>query len=368
MMKKMILPLYISCQKFLNRYVTYIAGTNEYLDCAKAIENIYLITLNKLFSPDLKKDISIKKILYCRDKKKNMIVGCLSYIDAEKAINNPDLQKAYNLSNFSDEELKMILIIDDFAILKEYRKSFVTFSLFLTCYKEIRRKNRQILFAVCEPNLYRFYSQLGFKPLAPIVELRPGLLYIPIYLRISSLHERQSLPSFVYKYGIPTSNSTELNFLKKILKNEKYGFSLNIDINIFDEIGLSKLSESTKLDLLNNAVSISPKKGNVIFAENNGGRSIVFIKCGRVKVFHEGLCVNILHKNDIFGEFSYILGCERTASVVVDSDDCELVFIGTEVFRRIKKSNDKLILWEFFAKNQTKKIISTTKFLLKATP
>ena len=76
-----------------------------------------------------------------------------------------------------------------------------------------------------------------------------------------------------------------------------------------------------------NTLKVVCKKGDLIIPQDDGGKFLGIVYKGSVLVKNSVKTLATLHKGDLFGELSLITGTYRSASVLAESDQTEVLIL-----------------------------------------
>jgi len=95
--------------------------------------------------------------------------------------------------------------------------------------------------------------------------------------------------------------------------------------------------------LMNKFITIY-QEGEVIFREGEMGSNMFYILNGAVHVTRKGQTISIIKKGGYFGEMSMLLNTPRTATVIANEPDTQLVSISQDNFDVILSENPNIVL------------------------
>ncbi len=121
--------------------------------------------------------------------------------------------------------------------------------------------------------------------------------------------------------------------------------SINVDAanNRFDWQGIWQVPNTLFADASDDccqevAKHLRPKhlrKGEILFREGDAGTSMYFINQSRVRVLRNSTEIAVLGVGHYIGELGLMLNDGRTATIMAECDDCELLELSREDFYQV---------------------------------
>ncbi|CAI8503498.1 unnamed protein product [Hanseniaspora opuntiae] len=123
---------------------------------------------------------------------------------------------------------------------------------------------------------------------------------------------------------------------KRILLNNSYSQRSMFERFLKNLPILKNLSDSERNKLIDVLKSKTVAKGQIIIRQGEVGENFYIIEQGDCVVIKDGEEVNVLHKNDYFGELSLLEDSPRAATVkVISENGCKVVYLGKSEFKRL---------------------------------
>lgn len=292
----------------------------------------------------------------CRDTKDNQIIGAMRMVSAGKLRGDENAIQEYRLDKFATEDYEQILVVNRLAVLKEYRSGPAAVLMAQKCYEVGLKQSAMASVCICEPNLYPLYRRLGYLPLASISPSPHGGYRLPLFL---IPHDYQHLKNVRSPFLQPAKNAdyprydkgiqwlTENNVLNH---NLPIGFApFNVEDSDFSTIITQGISDAGKNALFCHAVNVKCNHGDTIVKEGAGDTGFGFVKSGALQVVKQNKIVSILGSGDVFGEIAFLLKQPRTASLVVATDNTEVVLLSRTCVNKMSKATDRECFWRNLA-------------------
>ncbi|MBF0452818.1 MAG: cyclic nucleotide-binding domain-containing protein [Candidatus Magnetomorum sp.] len=369
---------------WFERYQTFLVETEEEREeCFKILEEVRHKELNRVAGNSVidSHAFSGKKINYrllaCRDSHNQKVVGCIRLTKALEAMNVPSSREEYLLEIFEPSLLNHLSITTRLVVIKSYRKTPVSLVLMANASKILIEENQMGILQSSEPSLFPMYKRIGMRPIGPIHNSPSGghripMIIFPDYEYLHACHSpvlplikhldfsiaaplRQWFSDFEHKQGkIHMGVSLYMDFLEQEpTEDEKY-----TPKHLFLTKGMS---EKGCKNLLTDAVYIDCQVGDVIIAENDGGRNMGFVQKGIVKVMLKDKLVALLGPGDIFGEIAYILNRNRSAQLIAGTHNTQVVFLRKSAIQQLTHEKDRTVLWQNLSSILAQKILLTTQ-------
>lgn len=123
---------------------------------------------------------------------------------------------------------------------------------------------------------------------------------------------------------------------KRILLNNSYSQRSMFERFLKNLPILKNLSDSERNKLIDVLKSKTVAKGQIIIRQGELGENFYIIEQGDCVVIKDGEEVNVLHKNDYFGELSLLEDSPRAATVkVISENGCKVVYLSKSEFKRL---------------------------------
>lgn len=292
----------------------------------------------------------------CRDTKSGQFIGTMRIVRASEMKADRASVNEYRLDKFATEHYPQIFVINRLAVLRSHRAGPAAVLMAQKCYQTGLKNDVIASVCICEPNLYPLYRRLGYLPLASIDTSPLGGYRLPLFLiphdyqhlrnvRSPFLSVARSLDFPKNDEGIKwlTDNNT-------LHKNLPIGFApFNGEGSDFTFIITNGISESGKKALFSNAINIKCRHGDVVVKEGAGDNGFGFVKAGALQVVKNKKIISVLGSGDVFGEIAFLLNQPRSASLVVATDDTEIVLLSRSCINKLTRKEDQVSFWKNLA-------------------
>ena len=359
------------------RYGAFLVQDQHDIDaCMRILELVRSKELNRVSgnSPVESQAFSGREISYrliaCRDSKSGDIIGCIRITPAIEVIDIPSSRTEYHLDLFDEQLMKKLTIFTRLAIKKEFRKTPASLVLMSYSFLQVISEGYKGVLMSCEPNLLPLYKKLGLRPIGPMHNSPNGGFRIPMlcipdkaYFKNVGSPALPLLGALDFTSHLDICQWYDQNIGDKIEQNvgaEVYREGTGIPWHTMITNGLSKKGLQF---FLKNAIELNCHKGDVLIAEDDGGRSFGFIKEGNVRVMFENEKSILLGEGDVFGEIAFILNTRRSAKVMAADPHTTVVMFSISALNRLQSEKDKGTIWRNLARILAQKILRTNEIL-----
>lgn len=356
-----------------SKFQTFIVENDlDFQECVDVLYEVRKKELNRVVgdsvlesSSFLGQDIQFK-LMACRESRTNKIIGCIRLTLASDVRHLKSTRKEYALENIPDSILSKLIIATRLAVLPAYRSSPAAILLTSQSFEYHIENGGLGMLGTCEPSLYPMYLKLGMRPLGPIQNSKKSGYRIPLIAFIDTAH-------------FETVKNPGLRFLKKFneekyAKIQKWYYELQASKLSKIQIGLSEYipkaededlySDITKgisnrglRRLQRNSLKIQCKKGDTIIPKDDGGNFISIVYSGSVLIKKKDRILARLVRGDLFGELAIITGIYRTATVIAECDDTQVLILSKSAIK-MPSLEDEIFIWKNLANIVAKKLLA----------
>lgn len=308
----------------------------------------------------------------CQDTHSGEIIACMNLVDALQVKKKLGSDEKTYLHHFDDDRLSTMAFFTSISISPNYLKTPAPQVLISHCFIEFLKVGGQAILMSCNPGHFSMYKRIGMRPVGALQKSDQGgfeipmiflpdqdylsIIHSPVLPLLRGMYFDKYTPICQWYYQLVRENS-ELSVGSSFYATEQ-------EFGGHDTI-TEGLSEEGKAKIRKSALVLNCEEGEVLIAENDGGKSLGYVRKGIVKVMIGDKTVVLLGEGDIFGEIAFVLNIKRTAQVVAASDDTEVVLFSESAFNNLPKEGDKAILWNNLAKILAQRVVLTNKLLDK---
>jgi CRP-like cAMP-binding protein len=101
--------------------------------------------------------------------------------------------------------------------------------------------------------------------------------------------------------------------------------------------------------VLQNAMEIQCRPGDVVLSLGDGGRSMGFVMAGAVQAQIGGRVVSVLGEGEMFGEIAVVLNTTRTATLVAAGNETRVLMLSQTCLDRLDDPADRVQVWRNLA-------------------
>ncbi len=302
----------------------------------------------------------------CEESAGGTIIGCLRLADAVAA---PEVRDHFLL--IGPDKLEAMALITHLTFPAGHRKPAAINILLSHCFIEILKAGGQGVLMLCGADDFSTYRRLGMRPVSPPRKTIEGSLEMPMLF----LPDQDYL-SIINSPVLPLLRGVDFRryesvcrwYYQLVRKNNELqtgsGFYPDSEEELEGHHVITEdLSDEGRDMLLQNAMVLKCREGEVLITENDTGTAFGFVRQGMVKVVIGGKTVVHLGKGDIFGEIAYILHSKRTAQVVAASPQTEVVLFSESALNELERESDRTIVWRNLARVLAQRVILTNKLL-----
>jgi hypothetical protein len=275
----------------------------------------------------------------------------------------------YRLDLFDDELLERTLIFTRLCILKEHRKSIASFVLFSKTFSALLDEGFGAALLACEPNLFNMYKKLGARPIGRVHNSPSGGYRIPM-ISIPDPDHLAEVGSPLLKVIRKADPVKAKPFIDWYAALEETEGEIVLGIAPYEgddeedapthRLLSDGLSDKGVEQLLQNAMVVSCKLGDVLVAERDGGKAIAFVKAGLVDVMVGSKKVGLLGPGEMFGEIAVTLDTMRTARVVAAVPSTEVLLLSVSALQRLESEADRTLVWRNLARALARRLVART--------
>jgi len=269
------------------------------------------------------------------------------------------------------EYYEQMALVTQLAVQPAYRKTAAVNALLSHCFIEVLKAGGRGVLMLCDADDFSVYRRLGMRPVSPPRKLtddtlRIPMVFLPDYDYLSIINS----PVLPLLRGVDFRRYQDICrwYYQLLRKNGELqtgsGFYLDAEeVSEGHHVITEDLSDEGREMLLQNAMVIKCREGEVIIAENDTGTAFGYVRKGIVKVVIAEKTVVHLGEGDIFGEIAYILHSKRTAQVVAASPQTEVVLFSESVLSELHHEADRTIVWRNLARVLAQRVMLTNKLL-----
>lgn len=304
------------------------------------------------------------RLAACRDTKTGQIVGCVRITGALETSRIPASREEYRLDLFDEATLAHMTIFTRLVVTRAYRKTPAALVLLTQCFKAVLAEGDVASLLACEPNLYPMYLRLGMRPIGPLHSSPAGGFRIPmICIPDRDYYKQVGTPALglLSDLNYPAYEPMRRWYREAILgpSGPNLGFSLydgkqNPEHRVLTE-GMSTKGAS---ELVQNAMAIHCKAGDVVIGEDDGGKALGFVVRGSLDVRIGDRSITTLGPGEVFGELAVVADVRRSAALVAASDDTEIVLLSVAAIGRLSDARDQVVIWRKLARIVAQRLIS----------
>ncbi|MEQ8702963.1 MAG: cyclic nucleotide-binding domain-containing protein [Phaeodactylibacter sp.] len=303
----------------------------------------------------------------CQDTRRGEIIACLVLSDAED-------RAAATADAFGYVEagyMPRLAVITHLSFDSTYLNTPAVPVLLSHCFVEVLKADGLALLMHCDPGHYSIYKRLGMRPIGPLQMGEGGdyqipMIGLPDMEYLSVIHS----PMLPMLRGVSFDRYQDIcDWYYQVVREHKElqtgtAFYPEDDQDFQGHHAITEgLSEDGKAAFLKDAMIITCRQDEVLFAENDTGKSIGYVRKGLLRVEIGGQTVVMLGEGDLFGEIAYILNTKRTAKIVSASPETEVVLFQEKAIDLLVKESDRTVIWRNLAKVLAQRVVVTSKLL-----
>lgn len=309
------------------------------------------------------------RLVACQDTKTGEIVGCVRITGALESSRIAASREEYRLDLFDEPTLARMVIFTRLAVLKAYRSTPASLVLLTQSFIAVLGEGAVAALFSCEPNLYPLYRRLGMQPLGPHHSSPSGGFRIPMicfpdrdYYREVDSPALPLLASLDYPAYEPIRRWYRETILGPGGPNLRFSLYQPAEDRAGGHRVLTEgLSPRGQAELLQNAVALRCRAGDVIIAEDDGGKAMGFVLRGTLGVAVRGRRVATIHEGELFGEIACVAEARRSAEVFADSDEAGIVLLSSNALQRLSDPRDQAAIWRTLARVVAQRLIAQTR-------
>ena len=363
---------------WVKRFEAFYAETSVDHDaCIAILEDVRRKELNRVKGESVLHSTAFAgietsfRLIAVKDTRNDEIVGCIRITPASELFDIPSSREEYHLDVFDKKQLAQLSVLTRLAVLKPYRKTPASIVLMAYAFIEWLKEGGKATLMSCEPNLLPLYKKLGLRTLGYMHNSPSGGYRLPMICLPDKAHLKS-----VRSPGLSLLKEVKWDEHKDICDWYNNYTTTHPDLRVgaafysdaADPINRHKivtegLSPKGRKSFLTNAIELKCKKGDLLIAENDGGKSFGYVHRGQVRVNIEQDVYVLLDEGDIFGEIAFVLDIHRSAEVVAESDDTIVVMFSVSALNRLESDHDKMIIWRNLSRTLAEKLIITNSLL-----
>lgn len=347
------------------KYTVFIAqNETDIQGCITVLEKVRREELNRvsgasvLDSGTFGSDAVNFKLVACRDTESGAIIGCTRLTPVSEVIHSESSRKEYALNVFPESLIPKLVISTRVAILPEHRHSQAAFLLLSSAFKFHIEAGGLAMLGTSEPSIYPMYLRLGMRPIGPMHNSKKSGYRVPLMAYLDLDHFKAiSSPAYRVFAGEDETRYKEIkDWHQQFILN---GFDENkVGINYYSPNEADRALYGTMIEgislrgisrLLRNALHIHCSKGDVVIPDQDGGKFMGLVYKGSLKIEKDGRHLASLVRGQPFGELAIIRGDYRTARVIAETDDTELLILDKKALN-MPSLEDELVIWKNLAK------------------
>lgn len=352
----------------------YVQEQKDFNACIEVLEQVRRKELNRVAGKSVLQSHAFSnsdldyKLIACEDMRSGEIIGCMRMTDASNVWHIESSRKEYNLDVFSMEELDELSIFTRLAVLKKFRKSSAALLMMTVAFMHELENGKTGFLMTCEPSLFSMYKRLGLFCIGPMHNSPSGGYRIPMICIPDKEHFMEiGNPAMRFMQSLDFDRHKEAVERYKMLIQQFENSDLGVSYFQESERGQMNnqmlltegLSEESIDKLFKNAIKVSSKKDDVIVEKEDGGKGIAIIRKGSVRVvLSDSKRVN-LSEGEVFGEVSFATGSKRSARVIANSDETEVILLSGSAIEKIKNPEDRVKIWQNIARIISLRLINT---------
>ena len=362
------------------RYQAFYATSEEDIQgCVDVLEAVRRQELNRVAGESTLDSHAFSgekldyRLVACRDTKTGQIIGCMRLTNALQTKAIPSSREEYQLDLFDEDMLEKLSIFTRLVVLKPYRRSPAAVVIVGYSFASILEAGGLGMLMSCEPNLFSLYQRLGCRPIGPLHNSPSGGYRVPmIGIADRDLFIECGSPAMPLFKNVDWDRFAFMRQWYKDLVDEKGGIDVGVafynaskaaDSDAEHAVLTEGLSDRGREAFLKNAMSIQCRQGDVIAAEHDGGKAFGIVRKGMIKAIKAGKTVAVLGEGDVFGEIASILNINRSANLIAETSDTEVILFSVSAIKRLKDANDKAVIWHNLTQILAQKLLATTQLL-----
>lgn len=306
----------------------------------------------------------------CQDTHSGEIIASIRLVDALSVWEASKENENTYLKHFGEDHLTDMAFFTSISIAPAYLKTPAPQVLISHCFIEILKAGGQAVLMSCDPGHFSMYKRIGMRPVGALQKSAGGgfeipmiflpdldylsIIHSPVLPLLRGMYFDKYEPICQWYYQLVRENSEMAIGTAFYSKEEEFGGHDNIT---------EGLSENGKEIFLQNALKAQCEEGEVLIAEDDGGKSFGYVSKGMVRVMIGSKTIVLLGEGDIFGEIAFILNTKRSARVVAASDETEVVLFSESALNQLDNYADRMVIWKNLAKVLAQRVVLTNKLL-----
>ncbi|MEZ4448919.1 MAG: cyclic nucleotide-binding domain-containing protein [Nannocystaceae bacterium] len=286
-----------------------------------------------------------------RERKSGRIVGCVRGIFARSVADHESTRGEYRLDVIPPALVDRTGIAARMVVLPEHRKSAASLVLTRALYQYSVRECGLVLFCVsCEPALLALYTAMGYRPIGRVWAKSTGGYRVPTLLVGHDLEHMEAIRSPL----LPVLRGTPRPWPEDAVRWFRGVAPSLPDPGVHRwrdadhpslRMMLEGLSSAGRRTLLEHAMLVEGRPGDLAFREGDGVRGLAIVIDGSVDAVRGGAKVAELGAGGILGITTTVLGGAREASAVVSRPGTRLLLLSRGAHERLRSPADQAALW-----------------------
>lgn len=307
------------------------------------------------------------QLVACQDTRRGKIIACLVLSNAVDRAEEAAEAFGYVKAGY----LPKLAVVSHLSFDSAYLNTPAVPVLLSHCFVEVLKAEGQALLMQCDPGHYSIYKRLGMRPIGPLQMGEGGDFQIPMIglpdMEYLSVIHSPLLPML---RGVSFERYQEIcDWYYQLVREHKElqtgtAFYPEDHDDFHGHHAITEgLSEAGTAAFLKDAMIVNCRQDEVLFAENDAGKAIGYVRKGLLRVEIGGQTVVMLGEGDLFGEIAYILNTKRTAKIVSASPDTEVVLFQESAIDQLTQEADRTIIWRNLAKVLAQRVVVTSKLI-----
>ncbi len=256
---------------------------------------------------------------------------------------------------FQQKDPKMAFNIR-FLVKPEHRGSTLPFRMIVEASRIQIEAGVQLVFCFCQPHLLNLYGSLGFRPYAPLFEVRGFGLVAPMVLIVPDLAHMRAIRSPLVRYLPASIEDVELaqSILALLPGEPPVTVTASLDgaswSEAFDLLSRPRrrtgpfegFSETEVTDFLERSQTLECTDGQQLIVKGQDTRPAFVILEGAAEVRAGGSVIARFEEGEAFGEFAMLLCTRRTADVYAAGKRVRLLVLDERTLLRVLSSRAEL--------------------------
>ncbi len=307
------------------------------------------------------------QLVACQDTRRGEVIACLLLSDATARAEEAIRAFGYVEAAY----MPKLAVVSHLSFDSAYLNTPAVPVLLSHCFVEVLKAEGLALLMQCDPGHYSIYKRLGMRPIGPLQMGEGGDFQIPMIglpdMEYLSIIHSPLLPML---RGVSFDRYQEIcDWYYQLVRDHKElqtgtAFYPEDHADFHGHHAITEgLSEAGKAAFLKDAMVVACRQDEVLFAENDAGKAIGYVRKGLLRVEIGGQPVVMLGEGDLFGEIAYILNTKRTAKIVSASPETEVVLFQESAIDQLKDDADRTVIWRNLAQVLAQRVVVTSKLI-----